>query len=187
MIRTWIFPLVFLTFSFTPFVSAQFQFFDQMFGHPQQHQQHQQRTGASQWAAHSDSGTVKIYHLPWDPPLNLTLTPHSRMLALPLPSDARMCSQPSGVSVSRCAGCEVHDTRCGRGWGCYSCMCERREGVCWGGAVVKDWAPEKEMIIPSESTEWLHAVTIQYLRMYCSAAVMEYWSEHCHSSCACYR
>jgi len=42
-----------------PLVSAQFQFFENMFGQQQQqhHQHHQQqRSGASQWAAYSDSG-----------------------------------------------------------------------------------------------------------------------------------
>jgi hypothetical protein len=39
-------------------VSAQFNFFENMFGHgqQQQQQQQQQRSGASQWAAYSDSG-----------------------------------------------------------------------------------------------------------------------------------
>jgi hypothetical protein len=38
-------------------VSAQFQFFENMFGQQQHHhQQQQQRSGASQWAAYSDSG-----------------------------------------------------------------------------------------------------------------------------------
>jgi hypothetical protein len=38
--------------------AAQFNFFENMFGHGQQHQQHQQqRAGASQWATYSDSGT----------------------------------------------------------------------------------------------------------------------------------
>ncbi|KDR83915.1 hypothetical protein GALMADRAFT_50829, partial [Galerina marginata CBS 339.88] len=36
------------------FVSAQFNFFENMWGHQQQHQQQQQRSGASQWAAYSD-------------------------------------------------------------------------------------------------------------------------------------
>lgn len=36
-----------------PLVSAQFQFFDQMFGHGQQHQQHR-ASSASQWAAQAD-------------------------------------------------------------------------------------------------------------------------------------
>jgi hypothetical protein len=58
------FPLLFLF--WLQLVSAQFQFFENMFGQQQQHQQQQQqqqRSGASQWAAYSDSGR---YILPND-------------------------------------------------------------------------------------------------------------------------
>ncbi|EDR12339.1 uncharacterized protein LACBIDRAFT_311640 [Laccaria bicolor S238N-H82] len=47
-------------------VSAQFNFFENMFGHgqQQQQQQQQQRSGASQWAAFSDSVSCSHYLCP---------------------------------------------------------------------------------------------------------------------------
>ncbi|KAF9478155.1 hypothetical protein BDN70DRAFT_783844, partial [Pholiota conissans] len=46
-------------------VAAQFNFFENMFGQQQQHQQYQQqRTGASQWAAYSDSVACSQYLCP---------------------------------------------------------------------------------------------------------------------------
>jgi hypothetical protein len=50
--------LILLLAAFLPLASAQFNFFDQMFGHPQQQQQQQQGpgpSGNSQWIAHSEA------------------------------------------------------------------------------------------------------------------------------------
>ncbi|KIM46346.1 hypothetical protein M413DRAFT_64868 [Hebeloma cylindrosporum] len=56
-------PLLFL-FGFQ-LASAQFQFFENMFGQQQHHQQQQQqRSGASQWAAYSDSVSCSQYLCP---------------------------------------------------------------------------------------------------------------------------
>jgi hypothetical protein len=44
-----------------PLASAQFPFFDGMWGHQQQQQQQQHPSGASQWAAHADSG-LYLHH-----------------------------------------------------------------------------------------------------------------------------
>ncbi|KDQ64335.1 hypothetical protein JAAARDRAFT_187678 [Jaapia argillacea MUCL 33604] len=44
--------------------SAQFQFFEQMFGHGQQQQQQQRPSGASQWAAHADAVPCSQYLCP---------------------------------------------------------------------------------------------------------------------------
>jgi hypothetical protein len=41
-------------------VYAQFDFFGNMFGQQQQQQQQQHRSGASQWAAHVESGTSNL-------------------------------------------------------------------------------------------------------------------------------
>ncbi|KAF8165497.1 hypothetical protein B0H34DRAFT_689389 [Crassisporium funariophilum] len=49
--------LTFLLFAGLQAVSAQFGFFENMFSGQQHQQQQQQRSGASQWAAYSDSGT----------------------------------------------------------------------------------------------------------------------------------
>ena len=65
------FPLLFLF--WLQLVSAQFQFFENMFGQQQQHhQQQQQRSGASQWAAYSDSGR---YILPNNGVINWLMSP----------------------------------------------------------------------------------------------------------------
>ncbi|KAJ7094566.1 hypothetical protein B0H15DRAFT_904494 [Mycena belliarum] len=48
---------------FLQLVSAQFQFFDGMFGQQQQQQQ-QQRSGAAQWAAHLESVSCSQYLCP---------------------------------------------------------------------------------------------------------------------------
>ncbi|KAF8913752.1 long chronological lifespan protein 2 [Gymnopilus junonius] len=45
------------------YVSAQFNFFENMFGHQQHHQQ-QHRSAASQWAAYSDSVSCSQYLCP---------------------------------------------------------------------------------------------------------------------------
>jgi hypothetical protein len=46
-------------------VSAQFNFFDQMFGgHQQQHHQQQRPSGAAYYAAQADSGSSKLIHTP---------------------------------------------------------------------------------------------------------------------------
>jgi hypothetical protein len=55
MHRSLVLPLLFLF--GLQLVAAQFNFFENMFGQQQHHQQQQQRSGASQWAAYSDSGT----------------------------------------------------------------------------------------------------------------------------------
>jgi hypothetical protein len=53
--------LILLLAAFLPLASAQFNFFDQMFGHPQQQQQQQQQrqgpgpSDNSQWIAHSEA------------------------------------------------------------------------------------------------------------------------------------
>jgi hypothetical protein len=52
--------LILLLAASLPLASAQFNFFDQMFGHPQQQQQQQQQqgpgpSGNSQWIAHSEA------------------------------------------------------------------------------------------------------------------------------------
>ncbi|KAJ6490366.1 hypothetical protein C8R47DRAFT_1045948 [Mycena vitilis] len=49
---------------FLQLVSAQFQFFDGMFGHQQQQQQQQHHSGASQWAAHLESVSCSQYLCP---------------------------------------------------------------------------------------------------------------------------
>ena len=72
-------------------VSAQFNFFDNMFGHgqQQQQQQQQQRSGASQWAAFSDSGAYFRLLA-----LNFEITQHifSFLLPLPLSRNSRLRS-----------------------------------------------------------------------------------------------
>jgi hypothetical protein len=55
MLRT----LVLIAFCMSGIVSAQFDFFGNMFGHQQHQEQQQHRSGASQWAAHVESGTLK--------------------------------------------------------------------------------------------------------------------------------
>ena len=50
-----------LAFSLFALASAQFQFFNGMFGHPQQ-QQHEQRSGGQQWVMHADSSTCRCPH-----------------------------------------------------------------------------------------------------------------------------
>jgi hypothetical protein len=49
-----------------PLSFAQFHFFDNMWGHPQQQQQQQRYhpSGASQWAAYSEGGMSKFCHIP---------------------------------------------------------------------------------------------------------------------------
>ena len=54
--RSFILPLLLLV--GLQLVAAQFGFFENMFGQQQHHQQQQQRSGASQWAAYSDSGMI---------------------------------------------------------------------------------------------------------------------------------
>lgn len=52
---------------FLQLASAQFQFFDGMFGQQQQRQQQQHHSGASQWAAHLESGWyIVLVHLTRD-------------------------------------------------------------------------------------------------------------------------
>jgi hypothetical protein len=69
------------------FVSAQFGFFDQMFGHSgHHHQHHQQRQGGpSQWVAQADAGM----YLPAASP-KLTLA-RSLVFAISLPRHAALC------------------------------------------------------------------------------------------------
>lgn len=55
MHRNFILPLLLVLAAGLQLAAAQFDFFGNMFGQHQQHQQ-QQRSGASQWAAYSDSG-----------------------------------------------------------------------------------------------------------------------------------
>src|SRR6266581_1863507 len=86
--------------------SAQFQFFDSMFGHPSQQQHHQQqRTGAAQYAALVDDGKSK-------PPityLNMLKTICKSFLSrIPLPGHIRLCRESHLLSMSRRGGCEMH-------------------------------------------------------------------------------
>ncbi|KAG2757464.1 hypothetical protein P692DRAFT_20789799 [Suillus brevipes Sb2] len=60
--------LILLLAAFLPLASAQFNFFDQMFGHPQQQQQQQQQgpgpSDNSQWIAHSEALPCSQYLCP---------------------------------------------------------------------------------------------------------------------------
>lgn len=60
MRQSWAFILPLLLLVGVQLVAAQFGFFENMFGQQQHHQQQQQRSGASQWAAYSDSGTTSL-------------------------------------------------------------------------------------------------------------------------------
>jgi hypothetical protein len=51
--------LIVLTLALVPITTAQFGFFDQIFGQQQQQQQ-QRPSGASQWHAHSESGMSSV-------------------------------------------------------------------------------------------------------------------------------
>lgn len=66
MLRLFTLPFIVLLHAWI--VSAQFQFFEQMFGghpgqHQQQHQQQQRPSGASYYAAQADSSMSKKYYL----------------------------------------------------------------------------------------------------------------------------
>ncbi|KAF8969486.1 hypothetical protein BDZ97DRAFT_1915436 [Flammula alnicola] len=63
MHRSQCLPLLFLL-GLLQLVSAQFNFFENMFGQQQQQQQQQQRASASQWAAYSDSVSCSQYLCP---------------------------------------------------------------------------------------------------------------------------
>src|SRR6267142_1614467 len=63
--------LFILAFSLFALASAQFQFFNGMFGHPQQQQQQQQPSGSQQWAMHADSSTCRCPHPPSFPLIKL--------------------------------------------------------------------------------------------------------------------
>ncbi|KAI0246549.1 hypothetical protein BJV78DRAFT_1134966 [Lactifluus subvellereus] len=60
-LRLTLFTLAFALFTLT---NAQFQFFNEMFGQPQQQQQHRQQSGGQQWAMHAESLSCSEYLCP---------------------------------------------------------------------------------------------------------------------------
>jgi hypothetical protein len=106
--------LFILAFSLFALTSAQFQFFNGMFGHPQQQQQ-QQPSGSQQWAMHADSSTCRCPHSPSFSIDQLTLgcACNSSLLGIPLPRNLVCvhkpvdCPCPNGQDIK----CVVPDTQ----------------------------------------------------------------------------
>ncbi|KAG1752587.1 uncharacterized protein EDB91DRAFT_1045141 [Suillus paluster] len=91
--------LILLLVASLPLASAQFNFFDHMFGHPQQpqpqqQQQQQQQRGPSQWMAHSEALSCSQYLCPG------TLSCVKRPADCPCPNAEDIkCSVPDAVET----------------------------------------------------------------------------------------
>ncbi|KII94928.1 hypothetical protein PLICRDRAFT_128275 [Plicaturopsis crispa FD-325 SS-3] len=101
--------LLLLAFSFVSLVSAQFNFFEQMFHHQgQQQQQQHQPSGSSQWAAHADQVQCSQYLCP------------TTLACVPKPVD---CGCPS-VEDIKCVVPDGDDDDAG------TVLCVRGKGEC---------------------------------------------------------
>ncbi|KAG1892252.1 hypothetical protein F4604DRAFT_17972 [Suillus subluteus] len=99
MMTTQLRSLILLLAASLPLASAQFNFFDQMFGHSQQQQQQQQQRGSgpsgnSQWMAHSEALPCSQYLCP------STLTCVERPADCPCPNAEDIkCTIPDAVDT----------------------------------------------------------------------------------------
>lgn len=101
--------LFILTFSLFALASAQFQFFNGMFGHPQQQQQ--QPSGSQQWAIHADSSTCRCPHSSCSSNNQVILAYiyDSSLFGVSLPRYSRVRAYAHRLPVSECGG---HQVRC---------------------------------------------------------------------------